>query len=239
VTGWAPKRFWTAAAVVPAPGGHGLALDGKPVRTPAKAPLVVPSLAMAREIAAEWDAQQGEIRPQTMPMTRAANSAIDRVAPVRAEVAAIVAGYAETDLICYRAEAPQGLAARQAAAWDPLLTWAEGRYGAPLVPVTGVMYAPQPPASVERLAAAVDPLDPFRLAALHDLVAISGSLVLGLAVMSRHLPAADAWPLSRIDEEWQAAQWGHDEEAMAAAEARRTDFLLAARMLDLLEAPDE
>ena len=121
---WRPKRFWTAATVEPAPGGHTVHLDGRPVRTPGKSPLIVPTEAMARAIAAEWDAQTGIVRPETMPFTRSANSAIEKVAPQFDEVVGLLAAYGETDLLCYRAHGPAELMARQAAAWDPLLDWA-------------------------------------------------------------------------------------------------------------------
>ncbi len=130
--GWTAKRFWQAATAEATEGGFTVRLDGRPVKTPAKAPLVLPTLALAQAIAAEWDAQTGTVRPATMPLTRAANSAIDKVAPMRAEVIAELAGYGGTDLLCYRAEGPEALVARQAAAWDPLLDWAATALRAPL-----------------------------------------------------------------------------------------------------------
>ncbi|MGR3434979.1 MAG: ATP12 family protein, partial [Shimia sp.] len=139
---WEAKRFWTTTATEPVPGGWQIALDGKPVRTPFKSPLVLPTPALAAMVAAEWDAQGEVIDPLSMPATRAANSAIDKVAPQRAAVAAHLAEYGETDLTCYRAEAPPALVEAQARAWDPLLDWAAERYGARLRPTTGVMYAP-------------------------------------------------------------------------------------------------
>ncbi|RMH47121.1 MAG: ATPase [Alphaproteobacteria bacterium] len=239
MTGWAARRFWKAAASAPAPGGHALMLDGRPVRTPARAPLVLPSRALADAVAAEWNAQQDRVRPETMPMTRLANAAIDRVIPAREEIAAAVAAYGASDLLCYRATRPQALADRQAAAWDPVLAWARRRHGARLRVQAGVIFAPQPPESLARLTAAVEALAPFPLAALHELVALSGSLLLGLAVHERHLDPATAWTLSRIDEDWQAEHWGRDAEAEAAAAAKRADFLLAARFLELVETPDD
>jgi chaperone required for assembly of F1-ATPase len=234
--GWAPKRFWATTAVASGPEGHLLTLDGRPARTPARALLALPTRALAEAIAAEWDAQTGAIRPATMPLTRAVSAALDRVAPDRAAVAEAVAAYGASDLLCYRAESPAALVAREAAAWDPLLDWAAG-LGAPLLIGTGIVPVPQPPASLACLAARVGALDPFRLTALHELVTLSGSLVLGLAVLDRHLAAADAWTLSRIDEDWQAELWGEDAEAAAGAARRRADLLAADRLLSLLEAP--
>lgn len=218
---WTPKRFWTAATVEPCEGGFTIRLDGRAVKTPAKAALVVPSRALAERIAAEWDAQDGVVRPETMPATRTANSAIDKVRPQFTEVAEMLAEYGGSDLLCYRAEGPEALVARQEAGWDPLLAWAHGRYGAPLVATAGVMHIPQPPGSLAALRAAVFARDEFRLAALHDLVAITGSLVLGLAVAEGRIGAGEAFDLSRIDEHWQIEQWGEDAEAAAAEAVKR------------------
>lgn len=233
MSGWAPKRFWKAASVQPAPGGFAVTLDGRAVKTPAKAPLVVPTLAMAQAIAAEWQAQTGTVDPESMPCTRAANSALDKLSVQGAEVAAMLAAYGANDLLCYRAEHPPALAARQAAAWDPLLDWAAETLDAALIVTRGVMPRPQPAASLARLADQVAALDAFRLAAFHDLVAISGSLVLALAVARGRLTAEEAWAISRIDEAWQAEQWGEDEEAAAAEAWRHAAFLQAHRFWGL------
>ena len=235
---WGPRRrFWTRATVGPEPGGFGVALDARPLTTPAGAPLVVPTAALATAIAAEWDALDGAVRPDRLPLTRAANSAIDRVAPGREAVIDAIAAYGASDLLSYRAREPEGLAARQAAGWDPWLVWVARRLGAPLVAVTGVMHEPQPPASLAALRAAVAGRDAFALTALHELVALSGSLVLGLAVADGALDPAEAWDLSRIDEAWQAELWGVDAEAAAAAAARRADFLQARALIALLGDP--
>ncbi len=231
--GWTAKRFWTAATAEPAGAGFTVRLDGRPVKTPAKAPLAVPTLALARAIAAEWDAQQGHVRPETMPCTRAANSAIDKVAPLRAEVIAELAGYGGSDLLCYRAEAPPALVARQAAAWDPLLDWARDTLAAPLRVTAGVIPVPQPAESLARLTDRVAGFDDFQLAGLHDLVAISGSLVLALAVAEGRLTAEDAFELSRLDNRWQAEQWGADAEEAETEALRRAAFVQADRFLGL------
>lgn len=233
---WAPKRFWKAASVAEADGGHTVHLDGRAIRTPAKAPLVVPSRALAEAIAVEWDAQEQVVDPRTMPATRAANAAIDKVTPQRAEVAKLLADYGDSDLLCYRAEAPVELVTRQAEAWDPMLDWAEEVLGARLAPRTGVMHAPQDPAALQRLAAQVDALPVFELTAFHDLVGLTGSLVLGFATYHGARPAEDIWTLSRIDEDWQESQWGVDEEARNAAEVKRASFLNAKQLLDLLRS---
>ncbi len=232
---WTPqRRFWQRAEVRPRDDGFAVALDGRPLRTPAGAPLLLPTAALAAAVAAEWQALTAEILPERLPFTRAANSAIDRVAPQRAAVVEAIADYGGTDLLCYRAEGPATLVARQAAGWDPWLEWAARTLSAPLLPVTGVMHRAQPPESLAALHAAVAAEDAFGLAALHELVTLSGSLVLGLAVARGALDAAAAWELSRLDETWQAEQWGLDSDAEAAVAIRRTAFLQARDLLALL-----
>ncbi|WP_224813508.1 ATP12 family chaperone protein [Hasllibacter sp. MH4015] len=227
MTEWKAKRFWTETAVVAVEGGFQVALDGKMLNTPGKRPLVMPTRALAEAVAQEWDAQEGEIRPQEMPFTRCVNSAVERVVPQHAAVADMLAGYGETDLLCYRAEGPEALTQRQAEAWDPLLHWARETYDAPLAITAGIVPVAQPARSIENLSAAVHGTDAFALVALHDLVTLTGSLVLGLAVSRQRVNAAQAFDLSRIDEDWQIEQWGRDEEADAAAEARKAQLLQA------------
>lgn len=233
MSGWTAKRFWKAATAEAVEGGFTIRLDGRAVKTPAKAALVLPTRALAEGIAAEWDAQEGAVRPATMPLTRAANSAIDKVAPMRAEVIAELAGYGGSDLICYRATGPQPLIDRQAAVWDPLVDWAATHLHAPLVLTHGVMPVAQPEASLARLTRHVAALSDFGLAGLHDLVAISGSLVLALAVTEGRLTAERAFAASRVDTLWQAEQWGEDEEEAEAEAIRRDAFLQADRFFGL------
>ncbi|WP_118855971.1 ATP12 family chaperone protein [Sphingomonas mesophila] len=230
------KRFWTEVTVAPADGGFAIALDGRRVRTPKRADLVVPSEGLAEAIAAEWAACGEEVDPRAMKLTGMANAAIDHVAPDPEAFAAGLAKYAESDLVCYRAEGPDALVRRQAESWDVLLDWARRRYDVDFACVAGVMHVPQPPATVARLAHAVAVLNPFQLAALSPLVTIGGSLVAALAVLEQALPAEAAWEAVSLDEQWQAEQWGADAEAAAALDARRADFLTGARMLELVEA---
>ncbi len=239
MSGWKAKRFWKEATVSEGADGFGVALDGRVVKTPGKAMLALPTRALAEVIAAEWDAQQGQIDPRQMPMTRAANTAIDKVAPQHSEVVALLAEYGGTDLLCYRAATPEALRVRQDAAWQPWLDWAEAALAARLVVTEGVTPVPQAAESTARLAAAVAAMDPFALTALHDLVAISGSLVLGLAVAEGRLTADAAWNISRIDEDWQIAQWGEDEEAAAHAARKRAAICDAERFLNLVRAGSE
>ena len=230
------KRFWKSAEAVAAGGGWAVELDGKPLRTPARASLVVPSKALAAAIAGEWNAVEETVDPRAMPLTGLANAAIDRVAPDPQAFAAGLARYAESDLACYRAEFPRELAARQEEEWDALLNWARRRFDVDFATTCGIVHVDQPPATVSRLAHAVAALDPFRLAGLSPLVTIGGSLVAALAVHEGALAPDEAWAAVTVDERWQAKQWGTDAEAEAALEHRRRDFFAAARFLELLDA---
>lgn len=230
MSGWAAKRFWKDATVAEADGGFTILLDGRGVKTPAKTPLAVPTRALAEALAAEWQAQEGTIRPDTMPLTRAANSAIDKVIPLFDAVVGEIAGFGGSDLLCYRGE---GELAERQLAWDPLLHWSAEALGAPLHVTTGIIPVDQPVESVATLRGHVASLSPFELVALHDLVAISGSLVLGLAVHRGHISAAEAFALSRIDETWQAEKWGVDDDAAEMDEKRLQAFLNADRFLAL------
>ncbi len=232
---WQPKRFWKLAEVAEADGGYTVQLDGRPVRTPSKALLVMPSRAMAEAVAAEWNAQEEKLRPDTMPMTRTMNSAIDKVAVQHAEVADLLAAYGETDLLCHRADTPAELVARQKAGWDPMLDWATAALGARLVPVAGIIAPDQDPAALASLSQRVHALDAFQLAAFHDLVSLTGSLILGFAVQQEIRPPEALWALSRLDEDWQAEQWGADEEAEAHAALKKQAFLDAALIFSLLK----
>ena len=233
MSGWTARRFWTTASTVPVEGGFTVHLDDRPVRTPLKAPLVLPTLALAEAVAAEWQSQEGKVNPETMPFTRTANSAIDKVAPQFDAVAAMLAEYGGSDLLCYRAEGPPDLVARQAEAWDPILIWALERFGADLVVTSGVIHVAQPAESLVALHRKVGGMTPFQLSAFHDLVALSGSLVLALAVTEGCVTAEDAWRLSRIDEDWQISLWGEDEEAAEIAARKRAAFLQADRFFEL------
>lgn len=231
------RRFWTDVAVVPEEDGFGLRLDGRPLNTPAQAPLRAPTAALAEAIAEEWRAVTDQLRAEGLPFTRAANVAIDRVAPAPEPVVSAIAAFGETDLLCYRATGPEGLRRRQSEAWDPILVWSAQALGAPLIAVAGVMHQEQPPHSLDALRAAVGAHDAFALTALHELVTLSGSLVLGLAVSRGALAPEVAWELSRVDEVWQSELWGEDAEAAAAAARRRADFLRAAKLLTMLAEP--
>ncbi|MGV8989101.1 MAG: ATP12 family chaperone protein [Cypionkella sp.] len=233
MSNWKPKRFWKEATVAPEDGGFAVLLDGRRVNTPAKQSLILPTEALALLVASEWDAQQSLVNPETMPATRMANSALDKVVPQYEEVTTVLAAYGDTDHLCYRAIDPPALVARQAAAWDPLLQWSADALSAPLKATPGVIHVAQDAAALARLHQHLRDLGHFRLAAVHDLVALSGSLVLAFAVAKGHLHPDAAWTLSRIDEDWQIALWGEDEDAAKVAALKRQAFAEAARFYAL------
>lgn len=228
------KRFWTTVDIVADDAGHAIALDGRPVRTPGRLLLALPNVAIAEAIADEWRAVDDEIDPRTMPLTGLANVAIERIAPDPAPFVATLAAYAETDLLCYRAEAPAALIARQAAAWDPLLGWAQSRYDIHFAVAQGIIHQPQPPLTVSRLSEAVAALGPFALAGINPVVTITGSLVAALAVVEGAADAGQVWHASQIDEAWQAEMWGEDDWATATRAAHRAQFDAGVRLLSLL-----
>ncbi|WP_343345569.1 ATP12 family protein [Sphingomicrobium sp. XHP0239] len=229
------KRFWTEAKVVAGDGAWGIELDGRTLKTPARADLRLPSEALAQAIAAEWNAApQTDIDPREMPLTGLANAAIDRIAAQHDAFAADLAGFATNELLCYRAIHPDPLVERERAAWDPLLDWARERYDVSFEITQGVSPVDQPPATLERLAAAVAAEDAFALAGLSHLVRGGGSLIAALAVRHEAFSVETAWEAVEIDRLYQIEQWGADEEAEKAAAARREDFLAGARFLTLL-----
>lgn len=227
------RRFYKDVAVVPGDGGHGIALDGRPVRTPARALLAVPGRDLAEAIAEEWQAQGEEIVPGSMPMTGMANAAIDHVMPDPAKFAATIWAYGESDLLCYRADGPVELVKRQEGAWQPLLDWAEERYGIAFAVTRGILHVAQSEATLARLRAAVEAQDAFTLAALSTLVTLSGSLVIGLAVAEGAFPVQQLWQAAELDELWQAEQWGDDDQALARRARRHEEFTTAARFAAL------
>ena len=228
------KSFWKQVSTFAEENGWAIRLDERAIRTPARALLVVPTEALANAIAEEWRSLEGEIDPRAMPLTGLANAAIDRIAPDRQAFASGLAKYGEADLACYRSEWPPELVSRQQASWDELLAWGRRRYDVDFSTTTGLLHVPQPRATIDRLGQAIAELDAFHLAGLSPLVFTGGSLVAALAVLEKTIGAETAWEAVSIDERWQLEQWGGDEEAVAALENRRRDFLTGARFLDLL-----
>ncbi len=227
------KRFYKTVSIAEAEGWR-VELDNRPIKTPARNALALPTRPLAEAAAAEWEMQGDEIDPLSMPLTGLANAAIDRVTPDPVRFAADLARYSESDLLCYRAEEPPELVARQQAEWEVLLGWARGRYDIAFEIVTGIIHRPQPPATIARLSEAVAARDPFALAGLSPLVTISGSLVIALALAEGAIEPDAAFDAAHLDELWQAERWGEDTLALAARDARRGDFNAAARFLKLL-----
>ncbi|HLI13277.1 MAG TPA: ATP12 family protein [Alphaproteobacteria bacterium] len=230
------KRVYDRVEVAQEADGYGILLDGKPLRTPAKAPLRVPGRRLAEAIAAEWAAQGAELDPAAMPLTRLAGSAIDLVGPNRPEIVSRTAAYAATDLLCYRAEAPPELVERQDAAWQPILDWLAQRYGAVLRVTQGIMAVEQPAEALTALRSPVEAADNLRLTALAALAAACGSLAIALGVAEGRLDAEAAWALSQLDETYQIEQWGEDAEAASRRAALRAEIAAAAQFLALLAA---
>jgi chaperone required for assembly of F1-ATPase len=228
------KRFWKEVTVEPGGDGWTIELDGRPVKTPARAALVVPTSVLADRIADEWREVADTIDPRAMPLTGLANAAIDRVAPDRHAFAQGLARYAEADLLCYRAEGPRALVELQQQ-WDGLLDWARRRYDVDFVVTAGIVHLAQPPATISRLSHAIAALDPFQLAGLSPLVTVGSSVITALAVVEKAISADAAWAAVTVDECWQLDQWGADAEAELVLENRRSDFLSGARFLDLLD----
>ncbi|MEO6360857.1 MAG: ATP12 family protein [Sphingomicrobium sp.] len=229
------KRFWKSVVAVEEQGGWAIYLDGRPLRTPARAMLLLPSQRLADVIAEEWRrAPEDEVKPRAMPVTGLANAAVDQIASDRARFANGLAKYAEADLICYRVEGPGPLVSRQEEHWNALLDWARRRFDVEFRITTGLLHVPQPDETVKRLHQAVGALDPLVLAGLSQLVTIGGSLIAGLAVVELAVSVDQAWLAVSIDERWQLEQWGSDAEAEAVLEKRRRDFFVAAQFVALL-----
>ncbi|PZU09574.1 ATP12 family chaperone protein [Sphingomonas sp.] len=224
------KRFYKDVSIV----DGALLLDGRGVKTPARAVLALPSPALAAAIAEEWRGQGEVIDPRAMPFTGIANAAIDIVTPDIAAFVAPLAAYAETDLLCYRADGPSELVEEEALSWDPLLDWARRRYDVHFALASGILHVAQPAATVTRLVEALSAQSPFALAALSKLITIGGSLVAALALAERAIDTEAAFAATHLDELWQARMWGEDALAAQTREARRIDFVAAARFLYLL-----
>jgi chaperone required for assembly of F1-ATPase len=229
-----PKRFYEHVAIKDEGNGTALLLDGKTVRTPGKAAFLLPNTALAQAIAEEWRGQGARIDPQTMPLTRLANSVIDGLSGNEGAVLDDILKYAGSDLLCYRAEGPKGLVALQSKHWDPILALAKHDLGAPMHLSEGVMHVEQPSTSLEALKERLQDFEPWSLAALHVMTGLSGSALIALAVALGRLAPEEAWEAAHVDEDWQIGQWGEDEEAKQRRANRHRDFTAAARMLNLL-----
>jgi len=231
------KRFYRDTTIDKADGGHLVLLDGKPMRTPAKSVLVVPTQGLAEAIAAEWRdvPDKADIDASHLPLTRLAATGIDRVATQRAQVVDDTSKYAGSDLLCYRASDPASLVKRQGEAWQPLLDWAARRYGAKLIVVAGTNFVDQPADALSRLREAVAAHSDLALAALYNLTHTAGSLVVALAVAEQHLSSSEAFAAAQLDELYQMERWGEDPIAARRHAGIRRDLEAGARFLSLLE----
>ena len=224
------KRFYDRAHVGAA-APWAILLDGRPVKTPAGHALALPSRALGEAVAAEWDAQQKRIDPAVMPLTRLANAIIDGVATAPAPVAEEVVKYLGSDLVCYRADTPDGLVARQAQHWDPIIDWARA-LGARFVLAEGVMFVAQPDHAIAAARAAI-PSDPWRLGAVNVITTLSGSALIALALAHGRLSVGEAWDAAEVDEDWNMALWGRDELALERRAKRFAEMQAAATVLSL------
>lgn len=229
-----PKRFYETVTVGQSDEGHGILLDGRAVRTPLKNALIVPTPGLASAIADEWSAQEEHIVPASMPVSKLAHTSIDHAAPKSAAIVDEFVSYAGSDLVCYRADTPEKLAARQCEHWDPVLAWAESELNAALVVTVGVIHQAQPEAALDALRAHVAPLDPFRLTGLQTLTALTGSALLALALAEDQMKPDAVWAAANVDEDWQIELWGHDAEAERQRASRRVEFTAAAQFLRFL-----
>lgn len=228
------KRFYKEAKVVPTDDEFGIELDGKPLRTPEKRALTVPTGKLAEAIAGEWLGQGVTVKPLSLPLTRLVSTAIDRVAPRRSEVIAELAKYATTDLLCYRADEPRELVERQQQIWQPLLDWAEARLAASFTVTQGVTPVTQTPAALAAIERAIAAHDTMRLVALHVAATACGSVVLGLALLAERISADEAFAAAQLDESFQIERWGEDSEQTKTRAALKEDIALAVRFAALL-----
>jgi chaperone required for assembly of F1-ATPase len=228
------KRLYTTIAVAPRGEGHTILLDGKSIHTPQKHALIVPTLALADAMAAEWRAQVGTIDPETMPLTRLANTAIDAVTAELAAVRADIVAFAGTDALCYRADAPTELIALQSATWDPVLAWAARDLGARLAVTNAIQHLPQTQAALDAIAQTVATFNVWQITALHVMTTLTGSAVLALAVGTSELTAKAAWSAAHVDEDWQAARWGADADAQTRRAHRWSQMEAAEKLLSTL-----
>jgi len=226
-----PKRFYKEAGFAPAEGGFAIQLDGRPVKTPGKATLLLPGEALAAAVAAEWQAQEKEINPATMPLTRIANSAQDAVTVRFTEVADEITRFSGNDALCYRADDPQSLVDTQRRLWDPVVNWAGGLLGGRYVLIEGVIHADQPESLLAAFRVRLDGETPLRLAALHTITVLTGSALLALALREGHLDADSVWAAAHVEEDFNIERWGEDEEAARIRAYKRKEFDAAVLIL--------
>lgn len=230
-----PKRFYSAVSVEEDAGAFAVRLDGKPVRTPGRAVLALPTAAAAQLVADEFDAQAEVINPVSMPVLRLVNTAIDGVAADPQAVIEDVLRFAASDLLCYRADSPEGLVARQNAAWDPVIDWARTKLGARFNLAQGVIHVEQPREAIAAVGLHLNRRpEALRLAAIHGMTSLTGSALLALAVDAGEMSVEEAWAAGHVDEDWQIDHWGQDSEAVARRAFRKRDMLAAAMLIEAI-----
>ncbi len=231
-----PKRFYTEVSIVEGEGGHAVHLDGRPVKTPAKAALAVPTARLAELLRDEWANQVEVIDPRTMPVTRLINTAIDGVAVEAQAVFEDILRFSSSDMLCYRAESPENLVLRQQQQWDPILDWAANQHGARFELIEGVMPKDQPRDATAAFSSVLRKYDtPIELAVLHTVTTLTGSAILALAFAESHLAAEDIWRLAHLEEDWTAEHWGEDAEAQNRREKRHAEFQAAVAVFEALK----
>ena len=226
---WKQKRFWKNVHVVPSEARYLIKLDDKILKTPAKRQMELPTEALAKKVASEWDEQVEEIDPTTMPFTKSANAALDKVSEQFEEVGSLLGEYGDTDLLYYRADSPPELQKRQKIGWDPIVKWAENTFKVKINCGTGIVYIPQNEQMFSEIRIKISNLSIFELTAFYDMVSITGSLILGLAIINGRLSAEEAYQLSRVDELWQLEQWEDSAEGSFTTFRRRLRIITAWR----------
>lgn len=228
------KRFYKDVSVSPSGDAFGILLDDRPMKTPQRNALAVPTSVLADAIAAEWAAQEEDIVPASMPLTALAQGALDQVGKERERIVGRIAAFADSDMLYYRAdEGQQALIDHQAEHWDPLLEWARQRYDVGFNLIHGIRYQAQPEETIARLTAAVEAQPDFAIAAMLSLVGLSGSLIATLGLVEQQYDIERLWPLANLEELWQEQQWGRDDQAAALRDRKKAEFEAAARFLDL------
>jgi len=232
------SRFYRDVSVVSAGQSYRVLLDGKPIHTPAGAELAIPTRALADAIAEEWRSQGEKVRPETMVLTKLANTAIDRVAVHRRTAIAQILSFAQSDLLCYRAETPESLVALQHRVWDPILDWAKARYGATLACGTGIGFVEQAEEPLSALERALDEYDSFELSGVHAAATMLGSAVIALAMAEQRLSAEEAFAAAQLDENYQADKWGRDLEAEKLRAGKQAELIEIAGFLQAVRNVD-
>ncbi|MGL4637697.1 MAG: ATP12 family chaperone protein [Beijerinckiaceae bacterium] len=232
-----PKRFFKKVTVVAESNRFAIKLDGRGAKTPGRKVLDLPTQAAANLVAAEWETQKDVIDPHVMPVTRIVNTALDNVVDQMVAVAEDIAAYSGSDLVCYRAEQPEGLVQMQAQHWDPVLHWSEAVLKAPFVRAKGILHVQQADQSVQRIAYVVGAIrDPIALSCLHVLTTMSGSCLLALMLAHKAISVDAAWTATNVDEDWTTKLWGQDEEAAVRSQRRKTEFEAAAALYAAVSA---